>query len=226
MSTLHEKELELWKKWKKSKFKDRAVFEELYRSLTPLAMSVTLKWSGSGLPTSVIESEVKNLMVDSLYDFDPDRNIQLNTFLINRLKKVSRMVYKYQNVGTIPEQRAIKIDTFKKIRTFLTDKLNRAPTNEELASELKWAPKEVDRMERELVGISLVDSARGAEILDLIYYELTPQEKAVYEYLIGYGGKPELSGQDIAKKLNISPSSVTRIRQSIEEKIKRYKGMI
>lgn len=236
MSTLHQKELDLWKKWKKSNFKDQMVFDELYRSLQPLAMSVTLKWSGAGLPQSVIESEVKNLMVDALYDFDPDREVQLNTFLINKLKKVSRMIYKYQNVGTIPEQRAIKIDTFKKIRTFLKDKLNREPNAAELAEELKWPLKEVDRMEKELrasvamgpelIGMPFIESSGSADLIDLIYYELTPQEKLVYEYLIGYGGKPELSGQEIAKKLNISPSTVTRIRQAIEEKIKKYKGMI
>lgn len=236
MNLAHDKEIELWKKWKKSNFTDQIAFNELYRSLNPLAMSVTNKWKGSGLPTSVIESEVKNLMVNALYDFDPKREVQLNTFLINRLKKVSRMIYKYQNIGTIPEQRAIKIDTFKKIRTFLHDKLNREPNAMELAEELKWPLKEVDRMEKELrasvpmgpelAGMPFVESSKGQEILDLIYYELTPQEKLVYEYLTGYGGKPELSGQEIAKKLNISPSTVTRIRQAIEEKIKRYKGMM
>lgn len=228
-----ERELELWKKYRDSNWTDKQSFNELYMSLQPLAYSVIQKWSGAALPTSVIESEVKNLMIKALKDYDLNRGVQLNTFLISRLQKVSRLVYKYQNVGTIPEQRAIKIDQFKKIRTFLTDDLNREPTGVELAEELKWSNAEVERMEKELrtsvsfsnelAGMSFVQSSRDMEILDLIYYELTPQEKLVYEHLTGKAGKEVLSGQDIALRLKISPSTVTRIRQSIEKKIDKYR---
>jgi len=236
MATRAEQEIELWKKWKESNFTDQVAFRELYSSLEPLAQSVVMKWSGSGLPTSVIEAEVKSLMVKALPDFDPSMGIQLNTFLLNRLKKISRMVYKYQNVGTIPEQRAIRIDTFKKIKTFLTDKLSREPTCIELSEELNWAPQEVSRMENELrasvsmsnelVSLPFMQSSRDMEILDLVYYELDSQEKLVYEYSLGYGGKPQLSGQEIAIKLAISPSTVTRLKQSISEKINKYRGAI
>ena len=233
---LKDKEIKLWKQWKRDGFSlYSSAFAELYQSLQPLAYSVIQKWSGSGLPTSVIESEVKNLMIKALPDFDPSKGIQLNTFLINRLKKISRLVYKYQNIGTIPEQRAIKIDTFKKIKTFLKDNLNREPNAAELSEELKWPIAEVERMEKELrcavsmsnelVGMSLVQSSRNMEILDFIYYELTGQEKLVYEYLTGYGGKPLLSGQEIAQQLSISPSTVTRLRQSIAKKVNKYRGM-
>lgn len=234
MISIKNKELDLWTKWKKSNFTDQQSFDELYRSLEPLAFSVVQKWAGSGIPISVIESEVKNLMIRALPDYDPSMGVQLNTFLINRLKKVSRLIYKYQNIGTIPEQRAIKIDTFKKIRTFLKDKVNREPTAAELADELGWPIREVERMEKELrasvsfgnelTGIPLVQSSKSMEVLDFIYYELDPQEKLVYEYSLGYGGKPELSGQEIAERLNISPSTVTRIKKAIEEKINRYRG--
>ena len=236
MSVRSKKEIELWKKWKYSNFADESSFDELYKSLQPIVGSITQKWSGSGLPLSVIESEVKNLMIKALYDFNPDLGFQLNTFLINRLKKVSRLVYKYQNVGTIPEQRAIKIDTFKKIRTFLTDKLNREPTSVELSEELKWNIKEVGRMENELrasvsltnelSSMSLVNSSKDQEILDFIYYELNPQEKLVYEYSVGCGGKPQLSGQEIAIKMNTSPSTVTRLKQAIEKKINKYRSLL
>lgn len=228
-----EKELELWRRWRDSNWTDQMAFDELYHSLQPLAYSVIQKWSGAALPTSVIEAEVKSLMVKALKDYDDNRGIQMNTFLISRLQKVSRLVYKYQNVGTIPEQRAIKIDQFKKIRTFLHDNIGREPSAVELAEELKWSVPEVERMEKELrtsisfsnelTEMSFMQSSRDMEILDLIYYELTPQEKLVYEYLTGKGGKQELSGQEIALRLNVSPSTVTRIRQSIEEKINKYR---
>jgi RNA polymerase sigma factor (sigma-70 family) len=233
LSKSKQRELNLWKKWKKSGWTDVDAFDELYMSLQPLAYSVIQKWSGAALPTSAIEAEVKSLMIKAMKDYDPGKGVQMNTFLISRLQKISRFIYKYQNTGTIPEQRAIKIDQFKKIRTFLTDDLNREPTALELAEELKWSPAEVDRMEKELrtsisfsnelTGMSFVNSSRDMEILDLIYYELTPQEKLVYEHLTGKGGKEVLKGQDIAKRLRISPSTVTRLRQSIEKKMNKYR---
>lgn len=233
LSKAKQKELDLWKKWKRSKWTDDKAFRELYKSLQPLAYSVIQKWSGAALPTSAIESEVKNLMIKAMRDYDPKNGAQLNTFLISRLQKISRFIYKYQNTGTIPEQRAIKIDQFKKIRTFLHDDLSREPTSMELSEELKWSPAEVERMEKELrtsisfsnelQGMSFVNSSRDLEILDLIYYELTPQEKLVYEHLTGKGGKQVLKGQDIATRLKISPSTVTRIRQAIERKINKYR---
>lgn len=236
MSVRSNQELEIWKRWQKSGFTDQISFMELYRSLEPLAQSVVNKWSGSGIPTSVIEAEVKQLMIDALPKFDPSMNIQLNTFLINQLKKVSRMIYKYQNIGTIPEQRAIKIDQFKKVKTFLADKFNREPNATEMADELTWPLVEVERMEKELKAsvqlseelsmMSVELPTRTQEVVDFIYYELDPDEKLVYEYLLGKNGKSKLSGQEIADKMGVSPSTITRLRQSIEQKINKYQGLL
>jgi DNA-directed RNA polymerase specialized sigma subunit len=64
--------------------------------------------------------------------------------------------------------------------------------------------------------------SRESEVLNMIRPELSPEETLVYEYKTGYGGKPQLKSGEIAKKLGVSPSKVTRITQAIGRKMKRY----
>lgn len=50
---------------------------------------------------------------------------------------------------------------------------------------------------------------------------LDPRERAIIEMRYGLGGRPELTQRDIAKKLNISRSYVSRIEKSALEKLRR-----
>lgn len=50
---------------------------------------------------------------------------------------------------------------------------------------------------------------------------LDPREKAIIEMRYGLGGRPELTQRDIAKRLNISRSYVSRIEKSALEKLRR-----
>jgi DNA-binding MarR family transcriptional regulator len=44
----------------------------------------------------------------------------------------------------------------------------------------------------------------------------------VHDYTRGLNGKPQLRPGEIARKLNMSPSKVTRIRNSISKKIEEH----
>jgi DNA-directed RNA polymerase specialized sigma subunit len=208
--------------------------EELLKSLRPIVKRGASPFLRSGLPQSVLEAEVKRIIIESLDAYDPVRfgNVQLSTFIISRIKKVNRMVYKHQNIGRISEQRITQIGTFNNVKSFLTDRFNREPSASEMADELSWSIPEVERMEREtrkdLVSSiqqfepGVVISDRDAEILELIYYELTQEEKVVYEYLLGKNGKPMLKPTQIAKTARLSPAKVSRLRNSIMKKFQRY----
>jgi len=229
-----EKEKALWTDWRDSGFKDKKKFRLLWSGLEPLMQSQVNKWSDAKMPRSAIESEIKNLTMKALPDYNPMMGNQLNTFLLNRLKKVSRYVYKYQNIGKIPEHRITKIDGFNKAKMLLEDKLGREPSGMELSEKLQWPMAEVSRMEAELrasvvtsdllstMKIKDLNSA-DEEHVDFLYYELDPKEKVVYEYLLGKNGKPMLSGEEIAAKMNTSPSWVTRMRKRIEAKSDKYR---
>ena len=232
MSTRKKRELELWKRWKNGR--DKLALEEILKSLRPIVKRGASPFLRSGLPQSVLEAEIKRIIIDSLDAYDPVRfsNVQLSTFIISRIKKVNRLVYKHQNIGRISEQRITQIGTFNNVKSNLTDKLGREPNASEMADELIWSVPEVKRMEREtrkdLVSSmqqfepGVIISDRDQEVLELIYYELTQDEKLVYEYLLGRNGKPMLKPTQIARTTRLSPAKVSRLRKSIMKKFQRY----
>jgi hypothetical protein len=64
--------------------------------------------------------------------------------------------------------------------------------------------------------------SRETEILRMIKPQLSSEEALVYEHLIGDGGKEQLRPGQIATKLGWNASKVTRIKNSIADKIKKY----
>ena len=64
--------------------------------------------------------------------------------------------------------------------------------------------------------------SRHNEIMRLLPYELGPDEKQVFEYVYGIGGKPKLEPGQIAQKLAMSSSKVSRIKKSIAIKYSKY----
>ncbi len=50
---------------------------------------------------------------------------------------------------------------------------------------------------------------------------LTPRERTIIELRYGLGGKPQLTQRQVAQKLNISRSYVSRIEKSTLQKLKK-----
>jgi DNA-directed RNA polymerase specialized sigma subunit len=110
----------------------------------------------------------------------------------------------------------------------------REPNEQELSDRLKWPIKEVTKMESELrntltdytlepetVG-RMGNITKKEEYFRLLYNELDNTEKLVYEYGVGFGGKPKLNVKEMAKKLNTYPSNIVRIKKSIIKKLNKY----
>ena len=233
---LKQDELDLWKQWNDSK--DPYKLDELLTSYRPMIKSTVRKWSGGGISDSVLRSKAEVQAIKAFQSYNPDKGTGLGTHVFNNMKKVSRVVYENQNVSRIPEHRITKIGTFNNVRSFLEGKLDREPTSQELATELSWSLKDVNKMERSLQQDLLVsndllsdygmqssyDDERDRDVVDFIYYELDNREKLVFEYLTGKYGKPKLAAGDIAAKIGMSDATVSRIRKSIENKIVKHRG--
>ena len=87
-----------------------------------------------------------------------------------------------------------------------------------MESELRQTSPTAD-WEDEPTGIR---PSREQEVLNLIPYELNGEERLVYEYLFGHGGKPKLAPGQIACRLRWTPSKVTRIKNKVVDKIRDY----
>lgn len=117
--------------------------------MTPLIRSQVGKYKNSGLPYKALELEGKKLASHALDTYDPNKGTQINTHVTNYLQKLSRFTNTYQNVGHIPEPRALMLGRYETIFSNLEEEKGREPTIQELADAMHVPPAEITRLQSE-----------------------------------------------------------------------------
>lgn len=223
-------ELELWNSWKKHPSDQTLI--PLLEEMNPTIMKRVNMFNTAEVPKQVLEFTAKKLAVEAFQTFEP-KKASLKTHTYNHLKQLTRFVGDRQNIGKIPENRRIKITQYKAAYNTLEEELKRDPSFQELSAWLKWPLAEIQRMDAELRGTAVSstfegenvlakDTTRERRIIRNIYYELNPEEAIVYEYLLGERGKPRLTETEIAGRLNMSITKISRIKHKIAKKIEQY----
>ena len=114
----------------------------------------------------------------------------------------------------------------------MEDRFGREPTDAEVADELSWSLKEVNRLRNELSRADIINfgddysygdlgimSNKTNEVIRMVYMDSTPDEKFIIEHTYNISGKKQLSLKDIAKKLRVSESKVKIMVSNIKNKI-------
>jgi len=226
-----ENELSLWKDWKQG---SKVAQNKLIKSLDPLLQSQINRYQHPNIPRSALEAEARKLALEAFKTYDPSK-YQLGTHVTNHQKHLQRYVLTYVNIGKIPENRALAVGKFQKIKQNLMEDLGREPNLVELSDALQWSPKEVERMELELrkdLTISpqagegddffediLYNTDTSAELSTFVYFELGPEDKLIYEYSLGKYGKPVLDVKSIATRIGKPEVYVREKRKEISAKI-------
>lgn len=229
---LKSKEFELWKKWV-SGGKKVEDMRELLRSFKPLIEKSASQYKHQGvrIHPAAINAEWYKQAYYAFETYDPSRGAALNTYLTDRLRKAKRFVYENQNVARIPEHRITKIREFQTAQEILDAQLGRTATDEELAKHLQWSVKEIGRMAAEIrrdlwshsenwaEDPTRIQMSKEQDVLKMIKFELTEDERAVYHWYVEKG--VQASGE-IAKKTGFPLYKVSRTKDRIAEKMKRY----
>ena len=223
----------MWQRWQQGGRRPEDL-KPLLDSIRPLIHSQANIYAQHlrDVPPAAVRAEFLNQAVKGLETYDPNYGTKISTHLRNHLDKAKRFITSYQNPARIPETRVYKIGQFQRAETELDERLGRPPTQHELADHLKWSPRQVGMMQREVrkayaTGQSEMDPvgftpSRQQEVLRLLPYDLTPDEKQVFEYLYGVGGKPKLGPGDIAQRLGMSAPKVSRLKSAIAQKYTKY----
>jgi DNA-directed RNA polymerase specialized sigma subunit len=231
---LVDQDLDLWKTWRESN-EDPNHLRPLMSQFRGMIRQNVNNWSKIDMPPAVIQAEHNKQFLRALRTYDPDKG-KLGTWVGHHLRNApQRFLNTYQNPARIVETRTgAQRGIFDNAVATLDDQLGREPTSQELAEHLGWALPEVERARSEGRAAWYSSSApfgldpatnmpsRATEIARFIKPELSPEEALVWEYTTGEGGKPQLRPGEIAKQLNMSPSKVSRLRNAIAEKIKKY----
>jgi RNA polymerase sigma factor (sigma-70 family) len=229
MKETQKKELDLWHHWNNNGRKPEHL-DPLFESFKPLMNREAQKFVNKvEIPTTAIHHEISQHFVNAMKSFDPSK-AQLNTWVQTNLQKASRYVKSHQNMGKIPEGQISQIRHFDSTKEQLAQKLGHEPDTKTLADTLGWSPRRVTQMIKERrkdLPASGFESdpaelltPKELEAIKLMQYDLTPEERTVYEYTFGMNGRPRYQPGQIAKTTNIHPSKVSRIRNKLVDKLK------
>lgn len=201
--------------------------EELIKSHKRLIESEASKYSRF-LPITFVTIEAYKLARTAAEKYDPKTGHKFSTYLTNALQKLSRLSTQYGNVVRIPENKQFKINRVNQIETGLTEELGRPPSMAELSDAtgmglsalnglIGTRKKEVNMSN---LAFSPVFFEGGEdEWIHFVYHDLSEKDKLIFEHRTGFGNKPILDNNAIAKKLGISPSTVSQRVKMITDKI-------
>jgi len=227
-------ELEMLEKWKKSQ--DPQHLQPLLQAYNPVIHQKIKQWKAPSIPESAFKAELQGHLIKALETYDPNRGAQLSTHVENRLRKAMRYNANYQNVARIPEGQIKNITPVKNAQNELQEQFGRPPTHDEIADHIGMPVRHVTRILGALRA-DIPDSAfesspedtmkqigRDHEVLSLLPHVLNADEHKVFNHVFGLNGHDRLdSTNELAKKLNKSPSQVSRLKSSILKKYDQYK---
>ncbi len=221
---------ELYETWKATG--DKKVLGDLMNQLSPLIYSEVKRASGK-LPTTALSAEAKKWAFKAIQTYDPSKGASISTHVVSYLPKVRRMNYKFQNMVRLPENLQLRYHDYNQALTQLSDKLNRDPTDEELARQLNWSKAAVVKYKGGLYA-DLVESAsmkpteyaqfdNNKILYDYIIGQLTPEEKFIFET------NKTMPASEVAKELGVNLNRYNYLKSKLIEKIRGLKsdvGMI
>jgi DNA-directed RNA polymerase sigma subunit (sigma70/sigma32) len=225
-------DIQLWEKWDQGGRKS-VDLDPLLNQLEPVIRNATGQYVGKvNIPPEAIQAKAEDLVIKGIKNFDPSK-ARLGTHVAWQLRSLNRFVTKYQNTARIPQHQTHKIRELQSVRDQLTDELGRPPTDYALAKKMHWSPRQVSSLRRGLTRKDLDPSgfndfdprvhspSRFNEVLQLLPTELGKQERLVFEGTYGINRKP-MSVAQMAKKLQVSQATTSRIRKRVADTIAKY----
>lgn len=238
------KDLELVRKWKETR--DPKYFREAYREMSGLINSATMKAArNSNLPQSVFKLRAIQQFHDSLESFDEKKGARLGSHIYKAIQEKSkRLNYDYGYIARVPERSGNAVGIYhigplQETEEILQHRYNREPTDKEIAQEMGVSENKVKALKKditkdyslsgEIEDFSAVDDdSLNLDVLNAVYYDLTPDQKIYFDYVTGKHGQQAVRKHTgavdqnaIARKMGKTPREVQKIRGEIVKMLKK-----
>jgi DNA-directed RNA polymerase sigma subunit (sigma70/sigma32) len=135
-------------------------------------------------------------------------------------------------MARIPENRVLRLKRYKEVKSLLKLNKGREPDTLELADALGWAPQAVITTETSLrkdlssshfqdtdLDVEAKADSRLKETVEMLYYELTPEERLVYDYSMGRHGKPAVDVNEMEKETGIQAHRIYEIKKKLAKRV-------
>jgi RNA polymerase sigma factor for flagellar operon FliA len=181
---------DLWRRYKSSG--DERARERLVVAYSPLVKYVAGRM-GSGLPAHVEEADLISYglggLISAIERFDMGREIKFETYAITRIR--GAIIDELRNLDWVPRSVRARAREFERVNMKLEARLQRAPTDEEMAGELKISVEEFQDALLQISNSTIValdelwsvsdSSGDQVSLLDTLADEGAPDPQAVVE---------------------------------------------
>lgn len=180
------------------------------------------------VPLHVVTAEAYRLAKEAAESFKPESGNKFSTHLVNSLKKLSRISTKYGGILRVPENKQFRIHKMNQAEEELQNEYGRPPTMAELSQATGMSLAELTGLKqarKKEVNVSnlayspVFIEGDNDEWVHFVYHDLPQRDKVIMEHKIGFGGKPVLSNDELAKMLQTSPSTISNRVKIITDRI-------
>jgi DNA-directed RNA polymerase specialized sigma subunit len=239
-STRRSETQELWHKWDQQG-RTPEHLDPLIQNFSGLVGAKVKEWKPPTIPKSAFEAELTKHLILAFEGYNPSMGVSLNTHVNHRIQKAKRYMAQQQNMARMNEGQVFRIGAVRRAQDELGEQFGRAPTPHEIAAHMtendqlgrKHTPKQVASLitaiRRDIPSSSWESDPepkqlqRQHEILPLLRDTLNEHETKVFDHVFGHNGAPVISSTgQLATRLGMSPSQVSRIKTSIAAKYNKY----
>lgn len=193
-------------------------------------------------PGPSIRSHARRLALQAVRSYDPIQ-ARLGTHVINNLQGLKRIARKQQQIIHIPERVSLDQAHLHRASADLEDILGRDPSASELADHTGLSLQRIARIRQAKNPMAegsflqmtsadqgggyspSVDSSSDDIVLRAVYDDLDPINQKIVDWTLGRHGEKQLSNQQIAAKLRISPGAISQRRALIQQRLAEMEGM-
>lgn len=228
-----DEDLLAWQQWKLTK--SNADLQKLFKKMEGIIISNVSKWKVR-VPRSALRAEAECLAMRAFETYNPNNigRASVATHVNIWLQKLYSFAAQYGDITKRPEDRFAGARKFSEMESHLKTQFKRDPTAAELSDHLKITISEVgrfrseqiktltERHSSELSSIEAIDPLKRYA-LEAVYYDLTPDEKLVYEHIKGRAGRRKTdSTGEIARLTSMTASKVSRLKKGIAKKLELF----
>jgi RNA polymerase sigma factor for flagellar operon FliA len=145
----------LWNEFKRTG--SRALRDKLILHYSPLAKYVGARVA-AGLPQSVDQSDLVSYgifgLIDAIEKFDLSRGYKFETYAISRIK--GAILDELRSIDWVPRSVRAKSRALEKAYMKLEATLQRSPTDDELAAEMRLTPEQLQALLTQISSLGLV----------------------------------------------------------------------
>jgi DNA-directed RNA polymerase specialized sigma subunit len=171
------------------------------------------------LGKAVTAAELTRAALIGLRKYNPGKGTTAKTWAISSMKAASRPLLRRAIPMRIPDARLQAVGRLQRARS-------EGVTGKELLRQARISKGDAARLQREVKPILIqskeeiphgVSAPRYKEVSELISHELSPKELLVYDML-----KQGAKTGEMAKRLKVSPASISLRKAAIRKKMERF----